>query len=225
MVVGNETDADLLDPMLFAISYGNNRFFVFSKRVPEDLSNEKLLAKRDVLNERVVKKEKVDYEEETKKLPKGAMIETSMGEIHIKLFGAECPKTVENFAGLSEKEFFNNLVFHRVVKGFIIQTGCPRGNGTGGESLWGGNFADEFHLDLNHSEPFMVSMANYGKNTNASQFFITTSSNGHLDFKHTVFGKVVKGMDTVLAINNLKTDSNERPLMDVRIIRIKLFYD
>mmetsp|Transcript_6885 Transcript_6885/g.6081 ORF Transcript_6885/g.6081 Transcript_6885/m.6081 type:complete len:92 (+) Transcript_6885:1497-1772(+) len=91
-----------------------------------------------------------------------------MGEIHVKLFFNECPKTVENFATHSRNLYYNNVVFHRVIKSFMIQTGDPEGDGTGGVSIWGEDFEDEFHKSLKHDKPFMLSMANCGPNTNAS---------------------------------------------------------
>lgn len=105
--------------------------------------------------------------------------------------------TVENFVGLAKKEYYTNMIFHRVIKGFMIQTGDPVGDGTGGESLWGEGafFKDEFHPKLKHDRPFMLAMANAGKDTNGSQFYITMGPCPWLDGKHTVFGKVVKGMD------------------------------
>ena len=120
-----------------------------------------------------------------------------MGDIHIRLFGEEVGKTVENFIGLAKNGYYIGLTFHRVIKGFMIQTGCPNGDGTGGESIWGGEFEDEFHYSLRHDRPFTLSMANAGPNTNASQFFITTIPAPWLDNKHTVFGRVLKGIETV----------------------------
>lgn len=89
------------------------------------------------------------------------------------MFGAECPKSVENFCVHSKNGYYNGHIFHRVIKGFMIQTGDPTGTGTGGESIWGGDFKDEFHPSLRHDRPYTLSMANAGPNTNGSQFFIT----------------------------------------------------
>jgi len=102
-----------------------------------------------------------------------ATIHTTMGDIHIRLFPEYAPKAVENFVGLSKKGYYNNVIFHRVIKGFMIQTGDPLGDGTGGDSYWGHDFEDEFHKAVKHDRPYTVSMANAGPNTNASQFFIT----------------------------------------------------
>ena len=146
-----------------------------------------------------------------------------MGDIHIRLFSSQTPKTVENFITHAKNGFYKFLIFHRIIKGFIIQTGCPVGDGTGGESIWGGEFEDEFHPKLLHDRPFTVSMANTGKpNTNGSQFFITTMPASWLDNKHTVFGRVIKGMEVVQDIENVKVDDSYRPFMDVKVMNIQI---
>ncbi|MHB8971300.1 MAG: peptidylprolyl isomerase [Pirellulaceae bacterium] len=126
-----------------------------------------------------------------------ATIETSRGNIQIELFGDKVPKTIENFEKLVSKGFYNGLKFHRVIKDFMVQTGCPKGDGTGGP---GYKFADEFHRNLKHDRPGILSMANAGPNTNGSQFFITHVATPWLDGKHSVFGCVVKGQDVVDSI-------------------------
>jgi peptidyl-prolyl cis-trans isomerase B (cyclophilin B) len=125
---------------------------------------------------------------------KVATIETNKGTIKLKLHGDKVPKTVKNFEDLAAKGFYNGLKFHRVIDSFMIQTGCPQGTGTGGP---GYKFADEFHKDLKHSGPGVLSMANAGPNTNGSQFFITHVATPHLDGKHSVFGNVIEGQDVV----------------------------
>lgn len=125
---------------------------------------------------------------------KVATIETSKGTIRLELFDDKVPKTVDNFEKLVNKGFYNGLKFHRVIKDFMIQTGCPRGTGTGGP---GYTFADEFHPELKHSGPGILSMANAGPNTNGSQFFITHVATPWLDGKHSVFGRVIEGQDVV----------------------------
>lgn len=107
------------------------------------------------------------------KLYNSATVHTTRGDIHLKLFGTECPKSVENFCVHSKNGYYNGHIFHRVIKGFMVQTGDPTGTGTGGESIWGGDFKDEFHPSLRHDRPYTLSMANAGPNTNGSQFFIT----------------------------------------------------
>ncbi|KAK1287378.1 hypothetical protein QJS10_CPB19g00343 [Acorus calamus] len=116
--------------------------------------------------------------------------------------------------------YYDNLIFHRVIRGFMIQTGDPLGDGTGGQSIWGREFEDEFHKSLRHDRPFTLSMANAGPNTNGSQFFITTVATPWLDNKHTVFGRVVKGMDVVQAIEKVKTDKADKPYQDVKILNV-----
>ena len=114
-------------------------------------------------------------------------------------------------------------LLHRVIKGFMIQTGDPLGNGSGGESIWGGEFEDEFHPSLRHDRPYTLSMANAGPNTNGSQFFVTVVPTPWLDNKHTVFGRVVKGMDIAQSISNLKTNpKTDKPHDEVRIISVTI---
>lgn len=126
-----------------------------------------------------------------------ATIKTDRGDIVIELHQDKTPNTVENFVKLSNDGFYNGLTFHRVIPDFMIQGGCPLGTGTGDP---GYKFADEFHPDLRHDGPGILSMANSGPNTNGSQFFITHVATPWLDNKHTVFGRVVEGQDIVDAI-------------------------
>jgi peptidyl-prolyl cis-trans isomerase B (cyclophilin B) len=128
---------------------------------------------------------------------KVATIETPRGAIKIQLFADKVPKTVENFVTLANKGFYNGLKFHRVIADFMIQGGCPEGTGRGGP---GYKFADEFHPSLKHDSAGILSMANSGPNTNGSQFFITHGPTPHLDGKHSVFGKVISGLDVVNAV-------------------------
>ena len=128
---------------------------------------------------------------------KVATFETTKGTIRIELFDDKTPRTVGNFEELCEKKYYDGIKFHRVVSDFMVQGGCPDGNGTGGP---GYSFDDEFHPDLKHDSPGILSMANRGPNTNGSQFFITHLATPHLDGKHSVFGRVVDGQDVVDAI-------------------------
>lgn len=128
---------------------------------------------------------------------KVATIETPRGTIRIEMFADKCPKTVGNFEKLAAEGFYNGLKFHRVIENFMIQGGCPKGTGTGGP---GYQFEDEFHPDLKHDGPGVLSMANAGPNTNGSQFFITHIATPWLDGKHSVFGRVLEGQDVVDAI-------------------------
>lgn len=128
---------------------------------------------------------------------KVATIETDRGSIRLQLHSDKAPKTCENFEKLSADGFYDGLKFHRVIEDFMIQGGCPQGDGTGGP---GYSFEDEFHEDLKHSAPGVLSMANRGPNTNGSQFFITHVATPWLDGKHTVFGVVLDGQDVVNAV-------------------------
>lgn len=180
-----------------------------------------------------------------------AVMHTNMGDIKIKLFPEKAPKTVENFVTHSKNGYYNGLKFHRVINDFMIQGGDPRGNGTGGESIWGGSFSDEFDPEL-HNLRGALSMANSGPDTNGSQFFIVQArevpsnmleqmrdleDNGFpaditaayealggtpwLDFRHTVFGQVTEGMDVVDAIAAVET-VNDVPQSDVIIESIEV---
>ena len=149
-----------------------------------------------------------------------ARFETSKGTFDIELFEDKAPKTTGNFITLVEKGFYNGLIFHRVIDGFMIQGGCPKGDGTGGP---GYTIPDEFHPDLRHSGEGILSMANAGPNTGGSQFFITLAKTEWLDGHHAVFGKVVNGMEVVKAIGKVETDPfRDRPYEDVTIKKITI---
>ena len=138
---------------------------------------------------------------------------TSEGPVTLELFDEDAPKTVSNFKDLADKGFYDGLIFHRVIKDFMIQGGCPQGTGTGGP---GYTFEDEFN---DHKvERGALAMANAGPNTNGSQFFVvTTDAAPWLDGKHTVFGRVTEGMDVVDKIEGTQTGHNDRPVQDMRI--------
>jgi cyclophilin family peptidyl-prolyl cis-trans isomerase len=148
-----------------------------------------------------------------------AVFETSMGTVKLELFATETPITVHNFMKLCKNGFFDNLTFHRVIDGFVIQGGCPRGDGTGGP---GYVIKDEFVASLKHDAPGILSMANAGPNTGGSQFFITLVPTPWLDGKHTVFGRVKEGMDVVQSIGKVPTDRHDRPLEAVKINSAKI---
>lgn len=151
-----------------------------------------------------------------------AIIQTNMGTIELELFADKTPKTVENFVGLANKGYYNGVIFHRVIDNFMIQGGDPTGTGRGGQSLWGGKFEDEFVPELKHDSEGILSMANAGPNTNGSQFFITLVPTPWLDGKHTVFGKVIKGMDVVKAIGKVPRNQQDRPLQDVVMEKVSI---
>ena len=148
-----------------------------------------------------------------------ATIETSMGKIVIELYSDEAPKTVANFVKLAKDGFYNNLIFHRVIPGFMVQTGDPAGNGSGGP---GYTFADEFSPDLRHDKPGVVSMANRGPDTNGSQFFITLAATPWLDGKHTIFGRVIEGQLVVEQISKVERDGRDHPLTNVVMTRVTI---
>jgi len=147
-----------------------------------------------------------------------ATLKTTMGAVTIELFADEAPITVNNFEKLSKSGFYNGLTFHRVIEGFMIQGGCPAGDGTGGP---GYVIKDEFVAGLKHSTQGMLSMANAGPNTGGSQFFITLAPTPWLDGKHTIFGKVIKGMDVVQS-GRVQTNNLDRPLEEVKISSIEI---
>lgn len=181
-----------------------------------------------------------------------AIMKTNRGDIKIKLFPEQCPKTVENFTTHAKNGYYEGIIFHRVIKDFMIQGGDPTGTGRGGESIWGGSFEDEFDLQL-HNLRGALSMANAGPNTNGSQFFIVQAGtvDGNLmgqmemigekmfpaqciadykkvggtpwlDFKHTVFGQVFEGMDVVDEIAGTRVDMLDKPFDDVVIEKVEI---
>lgn len=148
-----------------------------------------------------------------------AKFETNMGVFEIELFEDKVPKTTKNFIDLTEKGFYDGLIFHRVIDGFMIQGGDPNGNGTGGP---GYKIDDEFHKDLRHDDEGVLSMANAGPNTGGSQFFITLAPTPWLDGHHAVFGKVVKGMEVVREIGQVEVNFRDKPLEDVTMEKITI---
>ncbi|OIW03889.1 hypothetical protein TanjilG_30165 [Lupinus angustifolius] len=218
----NESKEPLTDPTLLCCAFKKHRIYLFSRREPEE--PEDATKGRDVFNEKPPADELLSVSDigkaATTSLPDNVILHTTMGDVHMKLYPEECPKTVENFTTHCRNGYYDNLIFHRVIKGFMIQTGDPLGDGTGGQSIWGREFEDEFHKSLRHDRPFTVSMANAGQNSNGSQFFITTVATPWLDNKHTVFGRVVKGMDVVQGIEKVKTDKTDKPYQDVKILNV-----
>ncbi len=153
-----------------------------------------------------------------------AAFDTTEGQFKVKLFADRVPNTVENFVSLAEgtktgKPFYDGTVFHRVIPDFMIQGGDPEGTGRGGP---GYRFDDEFHKDLKHTKPGLLSMANAGPNTNGSQFFITVAATPWLDNKHSIFGEVTEGYDVVQKISVAPRGSQDRPLKEVRINSVKI---
>lgn len=147
------------------------------------------------------------------------VLETNQGIVELELWPNVAPKTCENMIGLIQKGYYDGTVFHRVIKGFMVQGGDPTATGRGGESLWGGRFEDEISKTVRFDKTGLLAMANAGPNTNGSQFFITTAATPWLNGRHTIFGKVVSGYDVVQKIENTKVGSGDRPVEDQRIIR------
>ncbi|KAF4532794.1 hypothetical protein B566_EDAN002644 [Ephemera danica] len=209
------------DPTIFCTAYKRNRFYMFTKREPEESKG--MEGDRDVFNEKPSKEDIIAATEASgmQRVFDNAVLHSTFGDIHFKLFSKECPRTVENFCVHSKNGYYNGHIFHRVIKGFMVQTGDPTGTGTGGESIWGGEFEDEFHPTLRHDRPYTVSMANAGANSNGSQFFITLTPTPWLDGKHTVFGRVTKGMEVVQNISNVKTNpKTDKPYDEIQILSV-----
>ena len=148
-----------------------------------------------------------------------AVIETPKGRIVVELYADKAPKTVANFTTLAAAGFYNGLLFHRVIPGFMVQTGDPLGNGTGGP---GYAFEDEFGPGLTHDRAGTLSMANAGPNTNGSQFFITLAPTPWLDGKHAIFGRVLEGQDVVEAIAAEPRSAQDRPLTDIPMTAVTI---
>lgn len=145
--------------------------------------------------------------------------DTSMGSLTFELYVNEAPKTCRNFYELASKGYYNGVIFHRVIKNFMAQSGDPTGTGKGGQSIFGGKFEDELTRKLKHTGAGILSMANAGPNTNGSQFFVTMGPTPWLDGKHTIFGRVSAGMSVVKRLNSCMTDANDRPTEEVKIFR------
>ncbi|KAG7088393.1 hypothetical protein E1B28_012392 [Marasmius oreades] len=213
------------DPTLFCTGFKRQRFYMFTRAEPEDSKG----GDRDVFNERPTREEQSIAaaapsagKSGPSPLANAATIHTTLGDIHLRLFPQQAPKAVENFVGHARSSYFEGIVFHRVIPKFMIQTGDPLGDGTGGTSIWGREFEDEFSDDLRHDRPYTVSMANAGPGTNGSQFFITTTATPWLDKKHTIFGRVISGLEVVHAIENVKTNKMDKPLEDIKIINVNV---
>ncbi|CAK7265794.1 Peptidyl-prolyl cis-trans isomerase cyp15 [Sporothrix epigloea] len=215
-------ESEVRDPILVATAVGKVRFYMFTNQ--EDIPKG---SARDVLNEKpTVAPGGKGHQKASGRTSKdaesgtNAIMHTTHGDIHIRLFPGSAPKAVENFVTHAKRGYYNNTIFHRVIRKFMIQGGDPMGDGTGGDSIWGRPFEDEFS-SLKHDKPYTVSMANAGPNTNGSQFFITTEKTPWLDNKHTIFGRVHQGTDVVHRIENVRT-YKERPEEDIKILNIDI---
>ncbi|KAL4988187.1 hypothetical protein BDW68DRAFT_98459 [Aspergillus falconensis] len=210
-------EAEERDPILVTTGFAKIRFYLFTNETEISKST------RDIHNEKPRDADSaaaITASTKSAELGTSAILHTTMGDIHLRLFPSAAPKAVENFTTHAKNGYYNNTIFHRVIRKFMIQGGDPLGDGTGGESIWGGEFEDEFS-SLKHDKPYTLSMANAGPNTNGSQFFITTEKTPWLDGKHTVFGRAVQGLDVVHRIENVKT-VKEKPEVDVKIVSISV---
>ncbi|KAI1929775.1 Peptidyl-prolyl cis-trans isomerase-like 1 [Ophidiomyces ophidiicola] len=147
------------------------------------------------------------------------------GSIVVELYNDHAPKTCKNFSTLAQRGYYNNVVFHRIIPSFMIQTGDPTGTGRGGDSIYGEKFEDEINPSLKHTGAGVLSMANSGPNTNGSQFFITLAPTPWLDGKHTIFGRVKSGMRVVQRMGLVKTDGDDRPVDRVMILKARVAED
>ncbi|KAL1880517.1 hypothetical protein VTK73DRAFT_5717 [Phialemonium thermophilum] len=209
-------ESETRDPILFATGMGRVRFYMFTN--DQEISK----SSRDIQNEKptILGQKKSDQPKKAAETGTAAILHTTYGDIHIRLFPDAAPKAVENFVTHARRGYYNNTIFHRVIRKFMIQGGDPLGDGTGGESIWGKEFEDEFST-LKHDKPYTVSMANAGPNTNGSQFFITTEKTPWLDGKHTIFGRAIQGLDVIHKIENVRT-YKERPEEDIKILNIDI---
>jgi len=224
-----------------------------TKRVLEEMKRKKLLSEKDktkprsrftsgkcaasftstavdihTTNERAIASkaeiEKLRYERVRKLKKKGYVrLVTNRGNLNLELHCDMVPRTCENFIRLASSGYYDGILFHRLIRNFMIQGGDPTGTGRGGESIWKKPFKDEFNRKLSHEGRGVLSMANSGPNTNGSQFFITFKTCRHLDKKHSVFGSVVGGMDVLNSMERVETDSNDRPKEDLKIMRCDVF--
>lgn len=152
-------------------------------------------------------------------------LHTTLGDLKLELFVDSAPRACENFLALAASDYYNGTLFHRNIKGFMVQAGDPSGTGKGGRSIYAtanGKFPDEIVPDLKHGKRGIVSMANSGPNTNGSQFFVTYKSHAHLNGKYTIFGHVIDHLDTLDRLEKLQVDSNDRPKQEVKINSITI---
>lgn len=151
--------------------------------------------------------------------PPNVTLETTMGIMIVELYWLHAPETCRNFAELARRGYYNGCKFHRIIKDFMAQSGDPTNTGRGGSSIYGKTFDDEIHPDLRHVGAGILSMANAGSNTNGSQFFITLAPCQWLDGKHAIFGRIASGMQILQRIGLVETNSDDRPIDDVKITK------
>jgi len=202
------------DPTLITTALSKPRFYMYTNDTAPSKSS------RDIQNEKPTHAAAPTPEAKNTETGTQATMHTTLGDVTLRLFPSAAPRTVENFVTHARHGYYNNTLFHRVIRKFMIQGGDPLGDGTGGESIWGGEFEDEFSA-LRHDKPYTLSMANAGPNTNGSQWFITTERAPWLDRKHTVFGRVTGGMEVVRRIEGVRV-WKERPEEDVKVLSIEV---
>jgi len=159
------------------------------------------------------------YGEEREMKDTYIVLETTQGSVELRLFPEIAPKACENFTELVKNGYYDGIIFHRVIKEFMIQGGDPTGTGAGGDSVWKSSFEDEFNMDITFNKAGILAMANSGPNTNGSQFFITTAPTPWLNQRHTIFGEVISGYDNVRKIETQPTDGQDKPLSEQKIIK------
>ncbi|KAI6709983.1 hypothetical protein JHW43_007491 [Diplocarpon mali] len=152
-------------------------------------------------------------------------LETTMGTIFVELYYDHAPKTCTNFSTHVSRGYYDTLLFHRIIPSFMLQTGDPTGTGRGGTSIYGEKFEDEISTSLKHTGAGILSMANSGPNTNGSQFFITLAPTPWLDGKHTIFGRVTRGLGVVKRMGLVRTGAEDRPVEEVRILKARIVND
>jgi cyclophilin family peptidyl-prolyl cis-trans isomerase len=186
----------------------------------DTVKQQMIQTKQDTVKD--VKKDSVKTDVKGDKKMDYVKFETTMGNFKVKLFSDKAPITTDNFRSLVEKGFYDGIIFHRVIDGFMIQGGDPTGTGRGGS---GKTIPDEFGPGLKHSKEGILSMANAGPNTGTSQFFITLAPTPHLDGKHAIFGEVVDGMDVVKKIGKTKTGPGDKPETDIKMKKVYMSKD
>lgn len=155
--------------------------------------------------------------------PKSAVVlETTMGVMELELYWDHAPKTCKNFSELAKRGYYNGTIFHRVIADFMAQGGDPTGTGRGGKSIYGDKFEDEIHPEIRFTGAGILAMANSGPNTNGSQFFLTLAPTPHLDRRHTIFGRVNRGMKVLERLGAVSVDAEDRPRDLVKIIRTQI---
>lgn len=218
IIANRNIQSSLRKPILILTAANSNKLFIFSDDLTDQAHYDHRL--RDNKNKLAARgpNTKVENHSPTSNI----RLHTSKGDITIRLFDNIVPITVKNFINLCVDGYYQNTIFHRVIKNFMIQGGDPKGDGTGGHAHGGGYIKDEFSPQLSHSKPYMVSMANAGPNTNGSQFFITTNKTPWLDNKHTIFGEVIDGFQTIKDIESSETDDQDKPVDQIVILATSL---